>query len=332
MVYSNNCVLAVLVNGTPCNELANGTVPIPFNSEYVIRVRNKDKKRRVVAKVFVDGENVADGGIIVNPNSYVDLEGPVDLHKRFKFVSLDSPDAVDFGKNGPNHDKSKGLIEARFHFEKEVKTTEEHHHHHYHEWPWWLPSRPCIPPPTPYVPKYPILRGGCFGNVRTSNVTKSAHRTYGMTSDSFENNANDCLGFSYSDNNWANQTMGCVSNASLSSKSSTEALLDGCTVEGSYTGQSFSTMNLDYEPEATVLKIFLQGFELAGAAVVKTAAKTSPLRRKKFEDNTEPTLDADVEDIELKQLREKKLELKKEFERRQVEALEKAIAELSSGS
>lgn len=319
MVYSNNCVLAVLINGTPCNELANGSVPIPFNSEYVIRVRNKDKKRRVVAKVFVDGENVAEGGIIVNPNCYVDLEGPVDLHKRFKFVSLDSTDAVDFGKNGPNPDKSKGLIEAHFYFEKEVKTAEEHHHHHYHDWPWWLPSRPYIPPRTPYVPyrDWDILRGGCFGEVPTKSASRSWNNdsnsffeqepTYGATMDSFN----------------ANAVTKCSLSASLS-----ESLKDGCTVEGSYTGQSFNTMHLDYEPEATVLKIFLQGFD-PGVAVVKPAPKPSPLRRKKFEDSAPVN---ECEDAELKQLRERKLELQKEIERRELEALEKQLEQLKTSS
>ena len=337
MVYSNNCVLAVLVNGTPCQELANGSVPIPFNSEYVIRVRNKDKKRRVVAKVFVDGENVAEGGIIVNPNSYVDLEGPVDLHKRFKFVSLDSPDAVDFGKNGPNPDKSKGLIEAHFHFEKEVKTAEEHHHHHYHDWPWWLPSRPYINPPTPYVPYRPTWRGGCFSSVRTSSAAKSS---YGMSlgNDSLNDSLGETLGFceqdiSYSANANADGLMrkGFSSVNSVNSVNTWSAapLQDGCTVEGSYTGQSFNTMSLDYEPEATVLKIFLQGFD-PGVSLVKPVVKPSPLRRKKFE--SEAPVVTECEDAELKALREKKLALQKELERREVEALEKALEQLKTSS
>lgn len=310
MVYSNNCVLAVLVNGTPCNELANGSVPIPFNSEYTIRVRNKDKKRRVVAKVFVDGENVAEGGIIVPPNSYVDLEGPVDLHKRFKFVSLDSPDAVDFGKNGPNTDKSKGVIEARFHFEKEVKTTEEHHHHHYHDWPWWLP------PTRPYqVPYRPVWRGN--GIVRTSGFKGSSN--IGMSLDN--NSLNDTLGFCEQDVTRAAACFNAVNACSTQ-------LQDGCTVEGSYTNQSFNTMHLDYEPEATVLKIFLQGYD-SGTLVVQQSSKSSPLRRKKAEEpSIEPS--AEHDDAELKALRDKKLELLKEIERLEVEALEKALEKLKS--
>lgn len=322
MMYSNNCVLAVLVNGTPCNELANGSVPIPFNSEYIIRVRNKDKKRRVVAKVFVDGENVAEGGIIVNPNSYVDLEGPVDLHKRFKFVSLDSPDAVDFGKNGPNPDKSKGLIEAHFHFEKEVKAAEQHHHHHYHDWPWWLPSRPYIGPPTPYIPASPTWRGGCFGRVKSSSSSRGTH----LGNDSL----NDSLGFSEQEISYSAHADGLRSNGFNSVNTCSVAPpQDGCTVEGSYTGQSFNTMSLDYEPEATVLKIFLQGFEL-GVSLMKPVVKPSPLRRKKFESEVETT--TDCEDAELKALREKKLALQKEVERREVEVLEKALEQLKASS
>lgn len=297
MMYSNNCVLAVLVNGTPCNELANGSVPIPFNSEYVIRVRNKDKKRRVVAKVFVDGENVAKDGIIVNPNSYVDLEGPVDLHKRFKFVSLDSPDAVDFGKNGPNHDKSKGLIEAHFHFEKEVKTAEKHHHHHhhYHDWPWY--ERPIRPIRPIWHQPFNPLRG-----------------TFSWSSDS----SNDLMACSVQD----------ISKSVKSAHVNTP-LKDGCTVDGSYTSQSFSTMSLDCESEATVLKIFLQGFD-SSASLANSVVKQSPLRRNKFKSESDIEEITDSEDAELKALREKKLALQKEIERREIEELEKKLEQLSS--
>ena len=55
MVYSNKFVMCVLVNGKPVEELANGEVQIPFNTEYVLRFRNKNDRRAVV-KFWIDGE------------------------------------------------------------------------------------------------------------------------------------------------------------------------------------------------------------------------------------------------------------------------------------
>lgn len=40
-----------------------------------------------------------------------------------------------------------------------------------------------------------------------------------------------------------------------------EGLQDGCTVEGYSTGQNFYSTWVDTEDEATVLKLFLQGFQ-----------------------------------------------------------------------
>ena len=120
MVYSNRFVACVLLNGTPQRELANGVVPIPFNSEYSLRFRNKHNRRACV-KFTIDGESVCGGGYIIGANSSIDIHRHFDKDARFKFVSLDSPDAVDAGKNGPNEDGTKGLIEAKFYLEKNRK-------------------------------------------------------------------------------------------------------------------------------------------------------------------------------------------------------------------
>jgi|694.fasta_scaffold29088_4 hypothetical protein len=119
MVYSNKFVVCVLVNDTPQNELANGIVKIPFNSEYVLRFRNKNNRRALV-KVAIDGENVSNHGFIIPANSYIDVKRPINKDAAFKFVSLDSPDAIDHGKNGPNDDKIKGTIDVKCYLEKEL--------------------------------------------------------------------------------------------------------------------------------------------------------------------------------------------------------------------
>ena len=113
MVYSNKFVMCVLINGTPQKELANGTVQLPFGSEYSLRFRNKNNRRAVV-KLYIDGENVSGEGFVVEANSYSDIERPSDIDRAFKFVDLDSPDAVEHGKNGPNNDQSEGNYRGTF--------------------------------------------------------------------------------------------------------------------------------------------------------------------------------------------------------------------------
>jgi hypothetical protein len=125
-----------------------------FDAEYALRCRNKNNRRAMV-KLFIDGENVSGDGFLINANDHVDIKRSIDKDAAFKFVSLDSPDAIDFGKNGPNHDKVKGTIEARFYLEKEKATftytpTVEHHHHHHYPRPRPQPYWPPLSNPYPY--------------------------------------------------------------------------------------------------------------------------------------------------------------------------------------
>jgi len=117
MVYSNKFVMCVLVDGVPQEELSNGVVRLPFGTEYCLRFRNKHSRHAVV-RLRIDGEEISGGGYIVPAHGYIDVQRPVDKDAAFKFVSLGSAEAVEFGKNGPNLDKSKGVIEASFYLEK----------------------------------------------------------------------------------------------------------------------------------------------------------------------------------------------------------------------
>ncbi len=116
-MYSKGFVIAIVCQGKISQESKDGIVAIPFMSEYAIRLRNKNN-RRAVAFVRVDDEPV--GNIVVNANSFVDLECPVDTRKNFKFVSADSGEAVDFGKNNKT-DGSNGVIRVEWKLEREYQ-------------------------------------------------------------------------------------------------------------------------------------------------------------------------------------------------------------------
>src|SRR5688572_12734324 len=120
MVYSGGFVICVLVNGKVQEERVDGIVIVPEGTKYSIRLRNKNS-RRAVGQIFIDGENVSDGGYVVNAHSHIEIHRFADKDEAFVAVGLNSPEAVDAGKNGPN-DGTKGVIEVRFRLERAYQT------------------------------------------------------------------------------------------------------------------------------------------------------------------------------------------------------------------
>lgn len=299
MVYSNKFVMSVLHNDAVQKELANGVVKLPFSAEYTLRFRNKNDRRAVV-KIFIDGENVSGNGYIVPANDYVDIKRHHDKDAAFKFVSLESPDAQEFGKDGPNHDKVKGVVEARFYLEKPrpvapVVKEIHHHHHHDHTEHHHYPA----PKPQPW-PYYPPVRPMWVGNNRDAQygTTCNAGDQSGDTTTDFDP-MEKCAsgGFESAGAQHTNSTpkgdiaqfkrtslnatrsrrvgAGGSSAGGLESLRLTDAapaaasfsaapapeLKDGCTVEGYSTGQRFTTTWIETETDYTTLKLFLQGYE-----------------------------------------------------------------------
>jgi hypothetical protein len=311
MVYSNKFVMSVLLNGEPQKELANGVVKLPFGAEYVLRFRNKNNRRAMV-KFTIDGENVSGDGYIIDANSHVDIRRHWDKDVGFKFVSLDSPDAVDFGKNGPNEDKVKGLVEAKFYLEKEnkwVHTPVVEHHHHHHHYP--------RPRPQPW-PIYPQPYWGVRNTMQRRMTTaggSSCHATNSVSNDagmaklaSFQNDAS---------------VAPCSLEASFNAAPETSAfgghpleklaLQDGCTVEGNTTGQTFRTVAFEAETDYVQLKVFLQGFEKKPEAVAAPSPKKVSAKSKQIADLEEENekLRQQLAEIENEKLKKKLARAKK---------------------
>jgi len=227
MVYSNRFVMCVLIKGVPQEELANGTVKIPFG-EYSLRFRNKNSRCAVV-QIYIDGENVSSGGYIIGANSYIDIKRHSDVDRAFKFVALDSPEAIEFGKNGDNSKKEKGTIEARFFLEKERYVAPqplviEKHIHHYKPNPWVQPYKPC------------------WMDGTISTPSNEPYATY-----------SNCCSFSEPELEREIKTCGI--------ELPPTPVKDGCTVEGFATGQNFYKVDIYIEDTYTSVKIFLQGYE-----------------------------------------------------------------------
>jgi hypothetical protein len=89
MMYSKNFAAAIKVNGKILREFGD-TVYLPFGSEYEIRLKNLNSERAKVI-IEIDGNNVTDNGLVLNPYQIVDLErfiknGNLYSGNRFKFI------------------------------------------------------------------------------------------------------------------------------------------------------------------------------------------------------------------------------------------------------
>jgi hypothetical protein len=233
-MYSKNFVVAILHNGKFCEESKDGIVALPFGSEYTIRLRNKNS-RRAVAFVYIDEENVTGGGIVVDANNYIDLERSTTKAVKFKFVSAKSGEAIDAGKNNRT-DGSNGVIRVEWKLEKEK------------------PAIPTyIPVPYPYPVPYPRPKFRPYYGTPRSTYVKG-----GPCGQSMSGSPDALLSFDASASAPSMPTNYSECNTSAAQR---ENLKEGCTVEGSYSHQTFYKVNIDLEDgPGVVIRIVLRGY------------------------------------------------------------------------
>jgi len=116
MMYNQKLVASIKANGKVLREFKD-TVYIPFASEYSILLKNLNTVRAVV-NVFIDGENVVPGGLVIDPGRDVDLErwiknGNLSEGNRFKFIERTT--AIEEGPRGIKLED--GLIRIEYQFE-----------------------------------------------------------------------------------------------------------------------------------------------------------------------------------------------------------------------
>ena len=94
MMYRDSFIASVKVGGKILRE-TNGTVSLPFGSEYGILLKNLNS-RRAMAKVTVDGQDATDGTKLILPaNGSIDLErfiknGNLKSGNKFRFIERTS--------------------------------------------------------------------------------------------------------------------------------------------------------------------------------------------------------------------------------------------------
>ena len=117
MMYSNKLVTSLKANGKILREFKD-TVYIPFGSEYSFLIKNLHTTRAVV-NIFIDGEDVVPGGLVVDAGREVDLEryvknGNLTAGNRFKFI--ERTQAIEDGPRGIKLED--GLVRVEFQFEQ----------------------------------------------------------------------------------------------------------------------------------------------------------------------------------------------------------------------
>lgn len=114
-MYTNKLVASLKANGKILREFKDN-VYIPFGSEYSFLLKNLNTKRALV-NVFIDGEDMTPGGLVLNAGQEIDLERSIkngNLREGNKFKFIERTGAIE------NHRGIKledGLIRIEFQFE-----------------------------------------------------------------------------------------------------------------------------------------------------------------------------------------------------------------------
>ena len=116
-MYESKLAAAIKVNGKVLREFNKDTVYIPFGSEYSILLKNLNTKRAVV-NITIDGQNIVEGGLVLNAGQEVDLErfvknGNLTEGNRLKFI--ERTDTIEQHRGIKLED---GLVKVEFQFEQ----------------------------------------------------------------------------------------------------------------------------------------------------------------------------------------------------------------------
>ena len=242
MAYSKKVATGIIgSDGKVYDEDPRGMIAVPFESEFKIRVINKNS-RKIGFDIFIDGvKTTKTGRIIVNAHDRIDLERWVENDNngtKFRFVPKNSEEAKMEGKD---KEKYTGVVEVRAYLEKErpKEIIREVHHDHYWDHPrhydW------------PYRPYIYCSAGGYSGFSGSGNATRATVYGGSITNSTQSNN------FSLSAMNTSD-----MSNAV--SYNFTSSLEEGAVVKGSNSNQSFCSTYVDLEEDYISLKMYIMGY------------------------------------------------------------------------
>ena len=285
-MYRDSYVATLMVDGKIQKESDDGTVLIPFGSEYVLRLKNKLRKR-AVADVWIDGK-IAVKGVVIDANDTVDLErfvtdGNLNEGKRFKLARLTDPKV-----DQPN-DSENGRIEVNFYPEKdepvvEKKIIHEYEHHycntHYH---WGHCSGCCTNQWCSIC--HPHFGGWTYtsgtGTIKTLSASPdSSGITFGGIVGQASSNSSVTTNLNVNSTLTSNSVQ--MGNLSADAKSIQDMAFNSmgeaaATVEGSTSLQKFSSVYIDVDrSKPTTIRLLVKGL----SKVLNTCDKCGYKRKK----------------------------------------------------
>jgi len=258
MAYSKKVATCILgPEGKIYDEDPKGVIAVPFDSEFKIRVINKND-RKIGFDIFIDGVKVTKAGrIIINAHDRIDLERWVendDRGTRFRYVPKNSEEAKMEGKDKEPY---TGVIEVRAYLEKERPKEiirevhhdhwwHDHHHHHY-DYP-----RPYIW----YSDNTAGFRGysgisGFSGNTGNTGSAGTASFSSCSSTPAFSSSSGSDNYSLFNCSDVSSKAMNCNFNSSLE---------EGAVVRGSNSNQSFYSTYIDLEDDYVSLKMYLMGY------------------------------------------------------------------------
>lgn len=117
MMYLKKLLASIRVNNKILKEYGNDTVYLPFGSEYQIRLKNLHTVRALI-NVYIDGNNIVPGGLVLNAGQEFDLErsilnGNLSAGNKLKFI--ERTNKVEDHRGIKLED---GIVKIEFQFEK----------------------------------------------------------------------------------------------------------------------------------------------------------------------------------------------------------------------
>jgi hypothetical protein len=263
MAYSKRIATCLIgPDGKIYDEDPKGVIAVPFDSEFKIRVINKND-RKIGFDIYIDGVKVTKAGrIIVNAHDRIDLERWVendDNGTKFRFVPKNSEEAKMEGKDKEPY---TGVVEVRAYLEKEKPREiirevhhdhfwHDHHHHHYDDWTW--PRYPHI-----WYSVNAVGNTGCHGYSGISGYSgysgDGGNLSFGSLSSSggFTN--------SISNATCSSNVYNCSSDYTAAKSVPCHNLEEGAVVRGGRSNQSFYTTYVNLEDDYVSLKVYLMGY------------------------------------------------------------------------
>lgn len=215
-MYNNKLVASIRANGKILREFKD-TVYLPFGSEYSVLLKNLNTVRALI-NVYIDGDNVVPGGLVLNAGQEIDLERAIrngNLSEGNKFKFIERTGNIEQHRGVKLED---GLIRVEYQFEKVYPK-----------------NPPLVWTQTPAQPCY----GGPTWTVNNSVLRTSGHVHDGMACSS------------------AVYASGSIDSMLVGSSATTQSET-GITVAGSKSDQKFSTVSAfitETEKHSIILKI-----------------------------------------------------------------------------